>query len=109
MECWFNSIVTRTQLCLVLKPTSVWITRMHAAPLYPEQIQSLLTLRQIAAKLQRNPSSIWTAVNALTAVKRLNIQPVLTLPVGGSRYDPSVVDVLAARMRRPNHSSRNSN
>ncbi len=76
---------------------------MHAAPLYPEQIQSLLTLRQIAAMLQRNPSSIWTAV------KRLNIQPVLTLTVGGSRYDPSVVDVLAARMRRPNHSSRNSN
>lgn len=73
---------------------------MQTRPLDLARIQSLLSLGQIAAKLQRNPSGVWDAI------KRLNIQPVITLPIGGSRYDPSVVDLLAAKMRRPNHTYR---
>ncbi len=65
-------------------------------------VQSLLSIGQIAAHLGRNPASVYRAI------LRLEIQPALTLPVGGSRYDPAVVDLLGASMRRPNYSQRAS-
>ncbi len=65
-------------------------------------LQALLSVGQIASQLGRSPQGIYHRL------KILNIQPVLTLPVGGARYAPSVIEVIGASMRRPNYSCRSS-
>jgi hypothetical protein len=63
-------------------------------------LQALLSVGQIASRLGRSPQGIYHRL------KVLNIEPVLTLPVGGARYDPSVVEVIGAALRRPNYNCR---
>ena len=80
----------------------VCFAAMPTPPADFARVQSLVSIGQIAAQLGRNPASVYRAI------MRLEIQPALILPVGGSRYDPAVVDLLGASMRRPNYSQRAS-
>jgi IS30 family transposase len=70
--------------------------------LSPEQLASrldpLLSLSEIARLLGRNVSSIYRAL------KRLKIEPTVTIRGAGARYCPSVLKTLEEKMRRPNYS-----
>jgi IS30 family transposase len=62
------------------------------------RLDPLLSLSEIARLLGRNVSSIYRAL------KRLKIEPTVTIRGAGARYCPSILKTLEEKMRRHNYS-----